>query len=142
MDRRQFLSSATAAAAIPLATSVLPAKAFAAVQGASGAGDAALNAAFDKIFMETMKDNPGFATSLGLDKGNLAYLRSTFDPKPYDQSRREEVAHVKTAIAMLQPIDPKTLSQPAALNREIVMYGLEQNLVAYPKYGLGSRQNP
>jgi uncharacterized protein (DUF885 family) len=142
MDRRQFLSSATAAAAIPLATSVLPAKAFAAVQGASGAGDAALNAAFDKIFMETMKDNPGFATSLGLDKGNLAYLRSTFDPKPYDQSRREEVAHVKTAIAMLQPIDPKTLSQPAALNREIVLYGLEQRLVAYPKFGISSVQNP
>jgi uncharacterized protein (DUF885 family) len=142
MDRRQFLSSATAAAAIPLATSVLPAKAFAAVQGASVAGDAALNAAFDKIFMETMKDNPGFATSLGLDKGNLAYLRSTFDPKPYDQSRREEVAHVKTAIAMLQPIDPKTLSQPAALNREIVLYGLEQRLVAYPKFGISSVQNP
>jgi uncharacterized protein (DUF885 family) len=142
MDRRQFLSSATAAAAIPLATSVLPTKAFAAVQGASGAGDAALNAAFDKIFMETMKDNPGFATSLGLDKGNLAYLRSTFDPKPYDQSRREEVAHVKTAIAMLQPIDPKTLSQPAALNREIVLYGLEQRLVAYPKFGISSVQNP
>jgi uncharacterized protein (DUF885 family) len=142
MDRRQFLSSATAAAAIPFATSVLPAKAFAAVQGASVAGDAALNAAFDKIFMETMKDNPGFATSLGLDKGNLAYLRSTFDPKPYDQSRREEVAHVKTAIAMLQPIDPKTLSQPAALNREIVLYGLEQRLVAYPKFGISSVQNP
>jgi uncharacterized protein (DUF885 family) len=142
MDRRQFLSSATAAAAIPFATSVLPAKAFAAVQGASVAGDAALNAAFDKIFMETMKDNPGFATSLGLDKGNLAYLRSTFDPKPYDQSRREEVAHVKTAIAMLEPIDPKTLSQPAALNREIVLYGLEQRLVAYPKFGISSVQNP
>jgi len=142
MDRRQFLSSATAAAAIPLATSVLPAKAFAAAQSASGAGDAALNAAFDKIFMETMKDNPGFATSLGLDKGNLAYLRSTFDPKPYDQSRREDLAHVKAAIAMLQPIDPKTLSQPAALNREIVLYGLEQRLVAYPKFGISSVQNP
>jgi uncharacterized protein (DUF885 family) len=142
MDRRQFLSSATATAAIPLATSVFPARAFAAVQAGAGAGDAALNAAFDKIFMETMKDNPGFATSLGLDKGDLAYLRSTFDPKPYDQSRREDVAHTQAALAMLRPIDPATLSQPAALNREIVMYGLEQRLVAYPKFGISSVQNP
>jgi uncharacterized protein (DUF885 family) len=142
MDRRQFLSSATAAAAIPLATSVFPVRAFAAVQAGAGAGDAALNAAFDKIFMETMKDNPGFATSLGLDKGDLAYLRSTFDPKPYDQSRREDVAHTQAALAMLRPIDPATLSQPAALNREIVMYGLEQKLVAYPKFGISSVQNP
>ncbi len=142
MDRRQFLSSATAAAAIPLAASAFPAKAFAAVQAGSGAGDAALNAAFDKIFMETMKDNPGFATSLGLDKGDLAYLRSTFDPKPYDQARREDVAHTQAALALLRPIDPATLSQPAALNREIVLYGLEQNLVAYPKFGISSVQNP
>ncbi|HET8535433.1 MAG TPA: DUF885 family protein [Sphingomicrobium sp.] len=142
MDRRQFLSSATAAAAMPFAASAFPAKAFAAVQAGSGAGDAALNAAFDKIFMETMKDNPGFATSLGLDKGDLAYLRSTFDPKPYDQARREDVAHTQAALALLRPIDPATLSQPAALNREIVLYGLEQNLVAYPKFGISSVQNP
>ena len=142
MDRRQFLSSATAAAAIPLVSSAVPAKAFAAVQAGSGAGDAALNAAFDKIFTETMKDNPGFATSLGLDKGDLAYLRSTFDPKPYDQARREDVAHTQAALALLRPIDPATLSQPAALNREIVMYGLEQNLIAYPKFGISSVQNP
>jgi uncharacterized protein (DUF885 family) len=142
MDRRQFLSSATAAAAMPLAASAFPAKAFAVVQAGSGAGDAALNAAFDKIFMETMKDNPGFATSLGLDKGDLAYLRSTFDPKPYDQARREDVARTQAALALLRPIDPATLSQPAALNREIVLYGLEQNLVAYPKFGISSVQNP
>jgi uncharacterized protein (DUF885 family) len=142
MDRRQFLSSATAAAAMPLAASAFPAKAFAVVQAGSGAGDAALNAAFDKIFMETMKDNPGFGTSLGLDKGDLAYLRSTFDPKPYDQARREDVARTQAALALLRPIDPATLSQPAALNREIVLYGLEQNLVAYPKFGISSVQNP
>jgi uncharacterized protein (DUF885 family) len=142
MDRRQFLSTATAAAAIPLVSSAIPAPAFAAVQAGTGAGDAALNAAFDKIFAETMKDNPGFATSLGLDKGDLAYLRSTFDPKPYDQARREDLAHVQAALSLLRPIDPATLSKPAALNREIVMYGLEQRLIAYPKFGISSVQNP
>ncbi|HEU4809825.1 MAG TPA: DUF885 domain-containing protein, partial [Sphingomicrobium sp.] len=94
MDRRSFLSTSTAALFVPLLSSV-PVKAFALVQGASAAGDAALNNAFDKIFTQTMKDSPGFATSLGIDKGELAYLRSTFDPKPFDQSRRESLAHDK-----------------------------------------------
>jgi uncharacterized protein (DUF885 family) len=119
-----------------------PAKALAFAQGAAGSADAALNAAFDKIFTQTMKDSPGFATSLGIDKGELAYLRSTFDPKPFDQSRRESLAHDKASLAMLQAIDPATLSPEGALNREIVMYGLEQNLVAYPKFGISSVQNP
>ena len=141
MDRRSFLSTSTAALFVPLLSSV-PVKAFALVQGASAAGDAALNNAFDKIFTQTMKDSPGFATSLGIDKGELAYLRSTFDPKPFDQSRRESLAHDKASLAMLQAIDPATLSPEAALNREIVMYGLEQNLVAYPKFGISSVQNP
>jgi uncharacterized protein (DUF885 family) len=142
MDRRTFLSTSTAAIAAPALASLAPAKASAFVQGSAGAGDAALNAAFDKIFTETMKDNPGFATSLGLDVGELAYLRSTFDPKPFDQSRRESFAKDQASLALLRSIDPATLSPAAALNREIVMYGLEQNLVAYPKFGLGSVQNP
>ena len=136
MDRRSFLATGATAALLPL----VDAPTFAAV--APGTGDAALNAAFDKIFLQTMKDNPGYATALGIDKGDLASLRSTFDPKPYDVSRQESVAHDKESLALLQAINPATLSPAAALNREIVIYGLEQNLVAYPKFGLGSVQNP
>jgi len=141
MDRRSFLSTSTAVLFVPMLSSA-PAKALAFAQGAAGSADAALNAAFDKIFTQTMKDSPEFATSLGIDKGELAYLRSTFDPKPFDQSRRESLAHDKASLAMLQAIDPATLSPEGALNREIVMYGLEQNLVAYPKFGISSVQNP
>ena len=72
MDRRTFLSTSTVAIAAPAFSSLAPAKAFGFVQGAAGAGDAALNAAFDKIFTETMKDSPGYATSLGVDVGELA----------------------------------------------------------------------
>ena len=140
MDRRSFLSASAAAATLPLLAT--PGKAWALVQGGSGSGDAALNAAFEKIFQQIMKDSPGFATSLGLDKGDLAYLRSTFDPKPFDQARRESYAKDQASLAMLQAIPESSLSPAAALNREIVIYGLEQNLVAYPKFGLGSVQNP
>jgi uncharacterized protein (DUF885 family) len=140
MDRRLFLSASAAAVTLPLLSK--PGKALAFVQGGGGSGDAALNAAFDKIFQQTLKDSPGFATSLGLDKGDLAYLRSTFDPKPFDQARRESYEKDKASLAMLRAIPEASLSAPAALNREIVIYGLEQNLVAYPKFGLGSVQNP
>ena len=143
MDRRSFLSAGSAAALVPIIASAAPKAAGAAVFApATGSGDAALNAAFDKIFNQTLKDSPGFATSLGLDKGSLAYLRKTFDPKPYDQALRESLAKDKASLAMLRAINPATLSATAALNREIVMYGLEQNLVAYPKFGLGSVQRP
>ena len=85
MDRRSFLSAGSAAALLPVLAAATPSAAKAAnFAPTTGSGDAGLNAAFDKIFNQTMKDSPGFATSLGLDKGNLAYLRKTFDPKPYD----------------------------------------------------------
>jgi uncharacterized protein (DUF885 family) len=149
MDRRSFLSAGSAAALVPILSACTPRPVGAlvappppAAPAIAGSGDAALNAAFDKIFLQTMKDSPGFATSLGIDKGDLAYLHSTFDPKPYDLSRRESLAHDQAAIAMIGSIDPATLSPAASLNREIVLYGLEQNLVAYPKFGLGSVQNP
>jgi uncharacterized protein (DUF885 family) len=137
MDRRSFLATGSAAALLP----ILSARAGAAGPGA-GSGDAALNAAFDKIFAQTMKDSPGFATSLGVDKGALAHLHSTFDPKPYEVARQEGVAHTREALALLGQINPATLSPSAALNREIVVYGLERNLVAYPRFGLSSVQNP
>jgi uncharacterized protein (DUF885 family) len=150
MDRRSFLSAGSAAAVTTMLSActprvvapMLPPPTVPPPPPLAGSNDAALNAAFDKIFLQTMKDSPGFATSLGIDKGDLAYLHSTFDPKPYDLSRRESLAHDKAAIAMLQAIDPATLTDPARLNREIVLYGLEQDLVAYPKFGISSVQNP
>jgi uncharacterized protein (DUF885 family) len=143
MDRRSFLAAGSAAALVPVLTARASGAIAAVVQpSAGGSGDAALNAAFDKIFRQTMKDNPGFATSLGVDKGDLAYLHSTLDPKPYDASRKEGVAHTREALALLQQIAPASLSPSAALNREIVIYGLERNLVAYPRFGISSVQNP
>jgi uncharacterized protein (DUF885 family) len=139
MDRRSFLATGSAAALLP----ILSARAGAAVAApAAGSGDVALNAAFDKIFAQTMKDSPGFATSLGVDKGALAHLHSTLDPKPYTVARQERVEHAREALALLGQINPATLSPSAALNREIVVYGLERNLVAYPRFGLSSVQNP
>jgi uncharacterized protein (DUF885 family) len=143
LDRRAFLSSAGAAAlAAPFLS---PAPATASVQPvapSAGAGDAALNAAFDRIFDEMISESPGLATSLGLDKGEKAALRRTFDPEPYPQARAKEVARVRTALAAVQAIDAATLSPAAALNREIVLYDLQSQLVAPTRFDLDSVQGP
>ena len=142
MDRREFLSMSSAAA---LTATLAPAsKATAAVQAAKagGSGDAALNAVFDRTFQEQIRSSPGFATALGLDKGPNARLRATFDPKPYPQSRAEDVARNRKALSAVRGISPATLSPTAALNREIVIYDLETRLLAPTKFDMDSVQSP
>lgn len=148
MDRRAFLSNAGAAAlAAPFlsACATRAASPLAPLQPlppSAGTGDAALNAEFDRIFEEMVRESPGLATSLGLDKGDKAALRRTFDPEPYRQARAEEVARLQRALAALKAIDEATLSPAAALNREIVLYDLESQLVAPTRFDLDSVQGP
>ncbi|MFL6786025.1 MAG: DUF885 domain-containing protein [Sphingomicrobium sp.] len=142
MDRREFLSMSSAAALT--ATLVPSSAATAAVKAAKsgGSGDAALNAVFDRTFQEQIRSSPGFATALGLDKGANARLRATFDPKPYPQSRAEDVARNRRALAAVRAISPATLTATAALNREIVIYDLETRLLAPTKFDMDSVQSP
>ncbi|MEO5613083.1 MAG: DUF885 domain-containing protein, partial [Sphingomicrobium sp.] len=94
MDRRSFLYAGGATAlSLPLSSGAAAKVLVAPLRkGAKGHGDAALNALFDKIFNEQVRSSPTFATSLGLDKGNLAYLRSKLDTRPYRAARAEDLA--------------------------------------------------
>ena len=139
MDRRSFLSTASATAfALPFSLKATSAKA----QATTAPGDAALNALFDKIFDETVDNSPGFATSLGLDKGAKAHLRRTFDPKPAQQARAEDVARTKRQLAAVKAINPATLSTNGKLNREIVIYDAERSLTAPTRFDLDGVQSP
>jgi uncharacterized protein (DUF885 family) len=145
MDRRAFLSTGSAVAlGLPLLSGGLTGASAAPLAPAHGkaSGDAALNTLFDRIFDAQINDSPAFATALGLDKGAKAALRSTFDPKPYPQARAENVARDKKALAAVRRIDPASLSQAAALNREVVIYDLEQSLTAPTRFNLDSVQGP
>lgn len=133
MDRRLFLGTAGSAA---IAFSVRPALAF-----AGGTQDAALNKAFDAILQRSLDNSPGLVSSLGLDKGARAAAKSQLD----DNSRAGALKRVKLtkqALADLNKFSPKTLSDPAALNREIIMYGLKQQTVAMDKFNLSSVNRP
>ena len=139
MDRREFLSTG---GALALSLPFLSERAIA--QGASAAspGDTALNALFDAIFQEQVRAAPTFATSLGLDKGELAYLKSKLDTRPYQQARAEELARNKKFLAELNAVNPATLSQAAALNREIVIFDIDRNITAPDRFDLDSVQSP
>jgi uncharacterized protein (DUF885 family) len=139
MDRREFLWTGGAAA---LALPILSNSARALAYAAAGSGDAALNALFEAIFQEQVRTAPTFATQLGLDKGDLAYLKSKLDTRPYQQARAEELTRNKKFLAQLNAVDPAGLSPTAALNREIVIYDIGTNITAPERFDLDSVQSP
>ena len=138
MDRRSFLATGATAALLPL-TEV---PALAAVTAKAGSGDARLNAAFDQIFEERVRNSPTLASSLGLDKGLNAALKSKFDTDPAPVARSKTLGRNRRAIAQLQAISPATLSDAAKLNREVVLYSLDNSTVAPSRWNIDSAQRP
>ena len=132
MDRRQFVAASGAAAAF----SILPSTAF-----AQGSGDAAINVLFEKIFQESLQNSPELASSLGLDKGPNAALKSKLGANTAAE-RMGDLARNRRAIAALQKIAPGTLSAAAQLNREVVLYLLETRTIPAARFGIDSVQRP
>jgi uncharacterized protein (DUF885 family) len=137
MDRRAFLATSATVALLPLTET----PALAAVTK-PGASDARLNQLFEDIFQERVRTSPELATSLGLDKGPNAALKSKLDIRPLPVARREDLARNRRAIAQLRTISPAMLSGPARLNREVVLYSLETNIQAASRWDIDSAQRP
>ena len=138
MDRRSFLATGATAALLPLAET----PAIAALTSKAGSGDAKLNAAFDEIFQERVRNSPTLASSLGLDKGPNAALKSKFDTDPSPVARAKSLTRNRKAIARLRAISPAALSGAAKLNREVVLYSLETSTVAPSRWNIDSAQRP
>ncbi|MBX9795856.1 DUF885 family protein [Sphingomonas sp.] len=135
MDRRTFLASGgTAAAALALPGAL-------SAQGTAPAGDAALDALFDRIFRDNIKESPEAITQLGFDKGPFAAMKSKLDDRSMDE-RKRELARGKKAIAEIAAVDPNTLSKAGQLNREVVLYSLTSQTRGPEKFGVPSTQRP
>src|ERR1041384_7592042 len=119
MDRRSFLTASATVALLPITETV------AAAAATPGSGDAKLNQLFEDIFQERVRNSPELATSLGLDKGPNAALKSKLDTDPVSVSRAKNLARNRRAIARLKAVNAATLSDAAKLNREVVIYSLE-----------------
>ncbi len=133
MDRRQFVSAAAATTAL----AALPGQALA----QTAAGDAALNALFIRFMTQTITRSPELASSAGFDKGPYAALKSQLSPRTAAR-REEDLTISRKSLAELRAIDPATLSDAGKLNRDVVVYQLEQRNVAAEKFGLGGVQRP
>lgn len=133
MDRRQFLSSSGAVAALSLTPSAL--------RAAAPAGDAAINALFEAIFQEGLDDSPESVTQLGLDTGKRAAAKGQLGDRSL-AARAADLARTKKAIARVEAIDTTTLSETAKLNREVVLYSLNSSVVGPDKFGIGSTIRP
>lgn len=139
MDRRTFL---TASSAVALASTVECSPLAAAALAPPTSGDAALNAVFERVFQERVKESPDLASSLGLDKGPNAALKARFDTDPAPIQRRKSLARNRKAIAAVSAFKPATLSDAARLNREVVLYSLNTATVAPSRWDIDSAQRP
>jgi uncharacterized protein (DUF885 family) len=134
MDRRTFLTSSGLAVA---GATLVPSGLFAQTAG----GDAAANALFERIFQEAVARSPELATSLGLDRGPLAGLKSQLSPRTA-QERERDLADIRKALAELGRLDRASLSSANQLNLDVITYSLQAQTVAPAKFGIDSVVRP
>ncbi|HXA38991.1 MAG TPA: DUF885 domain-containing protein [Phenylobacterium sp.] len=128
LDRRHLLAVAGASA---LTAAARPTGA----PHAAAPGDAAINRYFDMVSEQYLAASPETATSLGLDKGKRATLKS--------QLSDASMAHVvhdrewcRAGLAKLATFPDATLSPGARLNKAVVKYAFELGRDAAP-FGYG-----
>jgi len=140
MDRRQFIAgSATALAIVSVQRAAAQSKGAGTVIPTPG--DARLTAAFDAILAESVRESPEFATQLGLDKGANADLRGKLDDNSA-AARIRGLARTKAAAARLRAIAPDTLSPQRRVDREVVLYSLDQQMVGPERFKIDTPIRP
>lgn len=131
MDRRQFVGAA-GSSLLAMWPQFLPA-----VADESNQADGALRAAIDTVFDLMVDGSAEMATSLGLDKGARAVLKSKLDSCSKEGWSRKHAA-LKNGLAQIKTVDRAALSSSAALNYDIAVYWLTQLTRGGDKYSYGT----
>ena len=130
MDRRHFMTSA---GALALATT-LPA---CATMAPSTSEDARLRAMLDRFFYDRLRDDPEAATAQGLDAGERANLRFLLDD--YSAAGRTgDLARARAELRELGTVNRAALGENAALDHDVVEYGLQRTIGALSRFPYGS----
>ncbi|MDI1295975.1 MAG: DUF885 family protein, partial [bacterium] len=127
MDRRQFLASTAACAAIALTSPR--------AMAASGAADAQLRAMLDRFFYARLANAPEQATRLGLDTGDRAALRGKLSDTSAAGIARD-LAQAKEEARQLATIDRARLSPAAQIDHDVVAYQLSRS-IGGARFGYG-----
>ncbi|WP_447930483.1 DUF885 domain-containing protein [Sphingopyxis fribergensis] len=136
-DRRTLLA---AAAASSMLAGVRPRAALAATPDSEGAR---LTAIYERIYDMLVDQDPEFATSLGLDKGDRAAAKAKLaDRSPAGIKKGHDL--YRTGLRELKTIDPKKLSGMDLVNYETFRGPWEGYVKAYDtfSYGLHSWPEP
>lgn len=135
MDRRQFLASSGAAAALVAAFR----PEFALAQ--AGSGDAALASLLERQFQQLLRRAPELATNLGLDKGPNAALKSQLSDSS-KAGQRHALNEIKQGLADLRRTNQASLSQAGKLNYEVIEYLYQQQIAIGDRFDYGNGYSP
>jgi uncharacterized protein (DUF885 family) len=116
LDRRNFLAGASALGFVGLIGFAPPA-----LGQDANARDAALDALLTGWFNEDLRENPGFATSLGLDTGALAALRGRLGDNSQAKADADRAKALRRARA-LAAFGRAGLSPAGELNYDIAAF--------------------
>lgn len=136
MHRRSFLASSSA-----LMTLALLPYASRAQQTAAAPGDGPLNALFNRIFFDTMRRAPEFATAIGIDKGPNAELKARLSDRSL-AARKRNLEIAKGQIAEIEAINPATLSDNSRIDREVVLWSARSAIAGADKFDLDGTVRP
>ena len=125
-DRRSFLAT-SAGAALVAATPAL---------AQAGGEDAKLRTKLDAMFETLVDDSPRFATSLGLDKGKRAALKSQLDDNS-NAAKARRLERSRGWVADLKAIDRAKLSASSKVDLDVVLYQQENAVRNGDKYKFG-----
>jgi uncharacterized protein (DUF885 family) len=126
LHRRGFLATSAGAALLSAAPAL-----------AQPAGeDAKLRAQLDSMFETLVDDSPRMATSLGLDKGRRAALKSKLDDNS-EAAKARRLARSRGWVAQLKAIDRAKLSGSSKVDLDVVLYQQQQAVDAGTKWKFG-----
>ena len=124
LDRRSLLLTAAAAGLAARSASAAP-------KVAGPPGDAAINRYFDGLSNEILAKDPQTATSLGLDTGARAALKSRFSDASAAHIAEDRI-WCRANLARLEAFPDAGLSPIAKLNKDVVRYAFELGRDAAP----------
>src|SRR5258708_588889 len=124
LDRRSLLVTAAAAGLVARSATAAP-------KVAGPPGDAAINRYFDGLSNEILTKNPETATSLGLDSGARAALKSKLSDASAAHVAEDRV-WCRANLAKLATFPDAGLSPAAKLNKDVVKYAFELGRDAAP----------
>jgi uncharacterized protein (DUF885 family) len=126
LDRRSFLATTAGAALLTAAPALAQA----------GSEDARLRTMLDAMFEAQVDESPRRATSLGLDKGRRAPLKSQLDDNSLE-ARAQRLERTRGRAALLHTIDRASLSPASKVDLDVVLYGQEQSVRNGDKWKFG-----